>query len=435
MSRKQLKLAVNLRGTGGSMSEWRHPDSEADASVNFELYKEWAQKAEAARLDIIFIADGLYITEQSMPHFLNRFEPISLLSALASVTKNIGLVGTVSSTYSDPFTIARQFGSLDKLSQGRAGWNVVTSGLLDAAAHNFNGKAVEHDDKYELATEYLEVVKGLWDSWEDDAFVRNKETGIFFDPAKMHTLNHKGKYFSVQGPLNIDRSAQGQPVIFQAGLSEPGRNFAAQVANAIYCIPQTIEESIAFRDDMRRRAVSFGRSAEEILIFPNISPVVGKTEEEAEQKYQEIAGLVTIEHALKYTSRYFNHIDLSQYPLDEPAYNLLDLIPGQEGTFKEFTTNLKSGQTLRQLALEATTPRSPFMGTAEQVADKLQAWFEAGACDGFMFVPFGPFGLDDLLNEVVPILQERGIFRTEYESDTLRGNLGLQIPVNRYVQR
>ncbi|MFF2016935.1 LLM class flavin-dependent oxidoreductase [Paenibacillus sp. NPDC058177] len=434
MSDRKIKLAINLRGVGGSMSEWRHPDAKADASIDFELYKEWAQKAEAALFDILFIADGLYITEQSLPHFLNRFEPITLLSALATVTKNIGLVGTVSSTYSDPFTIARQFASLDKMSGGRAGWNVVTSGLLDGAANNFNGKQVHHDEKYELATEYLEITKGLWDSWEDDAFVRDKETGVFFDPAKMHTLNHKGKFFSVKGPLNIDRSPQGQPVIFQAGLSEPGRNFAAQFANAIYAIPQTIEESIAFREDMRKRAAGFGRSADDILVFPNISPVVGATAEEAEQKYQEIAGLVTIEHALNYTSRFFNHLDLSQFPLDEPAINLLELIPGQEGTYKYFTEELQSGKTLRQLALEATTPRSPFMGTAEQIADKLQAWFEAGAADGFMFVPFGPFGLDDFLNEVVPILQERGLFRTAYESSTLRENLGLSIPKNRHAQ-
>ncbi|BBI35225.1 LLM class flavin-dependent oxidoreductase [Cohnella abietis] len=432
MSRRKLKLAVNLRGAGGSMSEWRHPDSKADASVDFELYKKWAQKAEASLLDVIFIADGLYISEQSMPHFLNRFEPISLLSALAAVTSNIGLVGTLSSTYSEPFTVARQFATLDKISNGRAGWNVVTSGLLDEAANNYNGKSIEHDAKYKMATEYLEVIKGLWDSWEDDAFVRNKETGVFFDPAKMHTLNHKGEYFSVKGPLNIDRSPQGQPVIFQAGLSETGRNFAAQVADAIYAIPQTLEEGVAFREDLRRRAVSFGRSADDILVFPNISPVVGKTAEEAEQKYQAIANLVTIEHALKYTSRFFNHHDLTQYPLDEPALNLIDLIPDQQGTFKNFTADLKSGKTLRQLALEATTPRSPFMGTAEQVADLMQQWFEAGAADGFMLVQFGPFGLEDFLDGVVPILQERGIFRKEYESSTLRGNLGIKVPVNRY---
>jgi len=433
VSRKKLKLSVNLRGVGDSISDWKHPDAQPDASVNIEHYKRWAKKAEDARLDAIFIADGLYITEQSLPHFLNRFEPITLLSALAAVTSKIGLVATVSSTYSEPFTLARQFGSLDKLSNGRAGWNVVTSGTLDGAAQNYNKKTVEHDAKYRLATEFLEVTKGLWDSWEDDAFVRDKQSGVFFDPAKMHTLNHTGEFFSVKGPLNIDRSLQGQPVIFQAGLSEPGRNFAAKFADAIYCIPQTITESIALREDIRRRAVSFGRSADDILVFPNISPIVGKTLEEAEQKYQEIASLVTIEDALKYTSRFFNHHDLTQYPLDEPALHLLDLVPTQQGSQKNIADALKSGKTLRQLALEVTTPRSPFFGTPEQVADTLQEWFEAGAADGFMLVSFGPFGLDDFLNNVIPILQERGLFRTEYESDTLRGNLGLTIPSNRYA--
>ncbi|MFF2910638.1 LLM class flavin-dependent oxidoreductase [Paenibacillus sp. NPDC057934] len=433
VSRKQIKLAVNLRGVGDSISEWRHPDAQPDASVNFELYKQWAKKAESALLDAIFIADGLYITEQSLPHFLNRFEPVSLLSALATVTSNIGLVGTVSSTFSEPFTIARQFGTLDKISGGRAGWNVVTSGTLDGAADNYNKKQIEHDAKYKLATEFLEVTKGLWSSWEEDAFVRDKESGVFFDPAKMHTLNHKGEFFSVKGPLSIERSPQGQPVIFQAGTSEVGRNFAAEQADAIYCIPKTITESIAFRKDMRRRAETFSRSADDILVFPSIAPVVGRTAEEAEQKYQEMASLVTITDALKYTSRFFNHHDLTQYPLDEPALNLLDLVPTQQGSLKSFTEALKSGISLRQLALEATTPRSPFMGTPEQVANTLQEWFEAGAADGFMLVPFGPFGMDDFLTQVVPILQERGLFRTEYDSDTLRGNLGLNIPQNHYV--
>ncbi|OBZ19639.1 monooxygenase [Bacillus sp. FJAT-27264] len=433
VSRKKIKLAVNFRGVGDSISEWRHPDAQPDASVNFELYKQWAKKAESALLDAIFIADGLYITEQSLPHFLNRFEPVSLLSALAAVTSNIGLVGTVSSTFSEPFTLARQFGTLDKISGGRAGWNVVTSGTLDGAADNYNEKQIEHDAKYKLATEFLEVTKGLWSSWEEDAFVRDKESGVFFDPAKMHTLNHKGEYFSVKGPLSIERSPQGHPVIFQAGTSEAGRNFAAEQADAIYSIPKTITESIAFREDMRRRAETFGRSADDILVFPSIAPVVGRTAEEAEQKYQEMASLVTITDALKYTSRFFNHHDLTQYPLDEPALNLLELVPTQQGSLKNFTEALKSGITLRQLALEAATPRSPFMGTPEQVADTLQEWFEAGAADGFMLIPFGPFGMDDFLSEVVPILQERGLFRTEYESDTLRGNLGLNIPQNRYV--
>lgn len=433
MTRTQLKLALNLRGSGGSMTEWRHPDSQADASINFELYKKWAQMAEASKLDILFVADGLYITEQSMPHFLNRFEPITILSALAAVTSHIGLVGTLSTTFSEPFNVARQFGSLDKISGGRAGWNVVTSGLLDATANNFNKKQLNQDSKYELATEFVEVTKGLWDSWEDDAFVRDKKTGVFFDPSKLHKLNHQGEYFSIEGPLNIDRSPQGQPVIFQAGLSEAGRDFAARVANAIYAIPTTIAEGVAFRQDLRNRAQTFGRSADELLIFPNISPVIGRTEQEAEQKYQEIAKLVTIDSALKYSSRFFNHHDLSSYPLDEPALPLIDLIADRQGTQKFIADLILKGISLRQLALEVTTPRSPFMGTAEQVADKLQEWFEAGAADGFMLVPFGPFGIEDFLQQVIPILQKRGLFRTEYESNTLRGNLGLPFPINRYV--
>ncbi|MGG3308403.1 LLM class flavin-dependent oxidoreductase [Paenibacillus lautus] len=429
-----LKLGALLHGVGGGTSMWRHPDAQPDASVNFELYKQWVQKAEEGKFDLIFIADGLYINEKSIPHFLNRFEPITILSALAAVSQNIGLVGTLSTSYSEPFTVARQFASLDKISNGRAGWNIVTSPLEGSALNYGKKEHPEHDKRYRIATEYLEVARGLWDSWEDDAFVRNKETGVFFDPEKMHTLNHEGEFFSVKGPLNIARSKQGQPVIFQAGSSEVGKNYASKEADAVFTGHESVEDAAAFYQDVKSRAAGFGRNPDEVLIFPGISPIIGSTAEEAERKYEEIASLVTIENALDYLGRFFEHHDFSQYPLDEPFPELGDLGKNsfQSGTDKIKRDAKEKGLTLRQVALQSATPRGGFIGTPEQVADKIQAWFEAGAADGFMITAAVPNGLEDFVDHVVPLLQERGIYRTEYESDTLRGNLGLPVPENRY---
>ncbi|MFC3748339.1 LLM class flavin-dependent oxidoreductase [Paenibacillus sp. GCM10012306] len=433
---KQLKLGALLHGVGGSTSTWRHPDAKPDASVNFELYKSWVQKAEEGKLDLIFIADGLYINEKSIPHFLNRFEPLTILSALAAVSTNIGLVGTLSTSYSEPFTVARQFGSLDVISGGRAGWNVVTSPLEGSALNYGKKEHPDHSKRYRIATEYLEVTRGLWDSWEDDAFVRDKESGVFFDPEKVHTLDHEGEFFSVKGPLNIARSKQGQPVIFQAGSSEVGRNYAAQEADAVFTGHDTIESAQEFYRDVKARVAASGRNPDEVLIFPGIGPIIGDTEEEAERKYQEVAGLVTIENALNYLGRFFEHHDFSQYPLDEPFPELGDLGRNsfQSGTDKIKKDAKEQGLTLRQVALQSATPRTSFIGTPEQVADQIQTWFQSEAADGFMIAESVPGGLEQFVERVVPILQERGLFRTEYESDTLRGNLGLPVPENRYVK-
>ncbi|THF75340.1 LLM class flavin-dependent oxidoreductase [Cohnella fermenti] len=435
-NRKQIKFGAALHGVGGNVSGWRHPNVLADASVNFEQYKRWTHKAEEGKLDFIFIADGLYINEKSIPHFLNRFEPIALLSALASQSSKIGLVGTLSTTYSEPFTVARQFGTIDKISGGRAGWNIVTS-PLEGTASNFNNKEhPEHDLRYEIAAEYLEVTRGLWDSWEDDAFVRNKETGVFFDPEKLHTLNHQGRFFSVRGPLNIARSPQGRPVIFQAGSSEVGKSFASREADAIFTGHETIEDAVAFYNDVKERAQAFGRSPDDVLVFPGIGPIVGATEEEAERKYREVAELVTIEKALDHLGRFFEHHDFSQYPLDEPFPDIGELGRNsfQSGTDKIKADAKANNWTLREVALRAATRRSEFVGTPAQVADLIQKWFEAGAADGFILFEAVPGGLEDFVDHVVPILQERGLFRKEYESDTLRGNLGLPFPENRYAQ-
>lgn len=437
-NQRKLKFGALIHGVGGNISGWRHPDVQTDASVSLDFYKQQAIKAEEGKFDLVFIADGVYINEKSIPHFLNRFEPLTILSALAAVTSHIGLIGTVSTSYSEPFTVARQLASLDQISHGRAGWNVVTT-PLESTALNYNKTIEEHPNhpkRYRIATEYIDVVKGLWDSWEDDAFVRDKESGVFFDPSKLHTLNHKGEFFSVQGPLNIGRSKQGRPIIFQAGSSEAGINLAAKEADAIFTGQPTLEDAQKFYQDVKSRAKAYGRNPDEIVILPGLSPIIGVTEEEAERKYQEVANLVSIDKALDYLGRYFDHHDFSQYDLDAPFPEIGDV---GRNSFQSTTDRIKQEAknehlTLREVALREATPRSPFIGTPEKVADLIQEWFEGRGADGFNLASSVPNALDDFVDHVVPILQKRGIYRTEYDADTLRGNLGISFPENRYVK-
>ncbi|KFC81771.1 nitrilotriacetate monooxygenase component A [Buttiauxella agrestis ATCC 33320] len=432
---RQLRLGTILHGASGNMSAWRHPAAIADASINFEFVKETALKAEAGKLDFLFVADGLYINEKSIPHFLNRFEPLTVLSALASVTTHLGLVGTLSTSYSEPFTVARQFASLDHLSKGRAGWNVVTS-PLEGSAKNFSREIhPEHALRYRIADEYLDVVKGLWDSWEEDAFIRDKESGQFFDANKLHTLNHHGDFFKVAGPLNISRTPQGRPIVFQAGASDDGKKLAARHADAIFTHHETLEEAQHFYRDVKGQLANHGRSPEDLHIFQGVSVIVGKDAADVENQYQTTAALVSINDALNYLGRYFEHHDFSQYPLDEAFPDIGDL--GQN-SFRSTTDEIKRNArernlTLRQVALEAASPRPRFSGTAQQVADGLQQWFESHAADGFIIQGGTPDTFPRFVDEVVPVLQARGLFRTEYPGTTLRESLGLASPVNQYL--
>lgn len=434
---RQLRLGTILHGASGNMSAWRHPAAPADASINFNFVKETALKAEAGKLDFIFVADGLYINEKSIPHFLNRFEPLTVLSALATVTSRLGLVGTLSTSYSEPFTVARQFASLDHLSNGRAGWNVVTS-PLEGSAKNFSRDThPEHALRYRIADEYLDVVKGLWDSWEGDAFVRNKDTGQFFDPQKLHTLDHHGDFFKVAGPLNIGRTPQGRPIVFQAGASEDGKKLAAKHADAIFTHHDTYDEAQAFWHDVKSQLKQHGRSNDELHIFQGVSVIVGKDADDVEQQYQTTAALVSINDALNYLGRYFEHHDFSQYPLDEPFPDIGDL---GKNSFRSTTDDIKRNArernlTLRQVALEAASPRPRFSGTPEQVADGLQQWFEGYAADGFIIQGGTPDTFPRFVDQVVPLLQARGLFRTEYPGTTLRESLGLEQPANQFTQQ
>ncbi|MFJ2986788.1 LLM class flavin-dependent oxidoreductase [Collimonas sp. NPDC087041] len=434
--KRQIKLGTTIQGAGTTQSAWKHPQVALDASVSFAHYKQVAQKAEAGKFDFLFIVDSTFITPKSAPHFLNRLEPLTALSALSTVTTHLGLVGTLSVSFTEPYTAARQFASLDLLSQGRAGWNVVTTGLEGAALNYSKTEHLPHNVRYKLAQEHLEVVQGLWDSWEDDAFVGDRKAGIFFDPKKLHSLEHKGEFFSVKGPLNIARSKQGQPVIFQAGSSEDGRNLAARSADAIFTIHDSFEQAREFYQDIKRRTAAFGRTPEEILVLPGIDPIIGRTAEEAERKYQERVELITVEEALDQLGRPFTYLDFSVYPLDAPFPELGDI---GSNSYRSYTDKIKKvakeeNLTLRQTALRFAVPRSSFIGTPEQVADVAQKWFEQGAADGFIIGTAGANGLDDFVDLVVPILQARGLFRNEYEHDTLRGNLGLKFVENRHTQ-
>ncbi|QTO23188.1 LLM class flavin-dependent oxidoreductase [Burkholderia seminalis] len=435
MTQRNLTFGLMLHGAGGHMNSWKHPAGPADASVNIDFVTGIAQKAEANGVAFVFVAGGLYINEKSIPHFLNRFEPISILSALATATSRIGLAGTLSTSYSHPFTVARQFASLDLISGGRAGWNVVTS-PLEGSAKNYGGEHPDHALRYEIADEYLETVQGLWDSWDDDAFVRDRASGRFFDRDKLHTLNHQGRFFNVAGPLNIQRSPQGQPVIFQAGSSDAGIALAGKYADAVFTHAPSLDETREFAERVRDSAVAHGRSRTDVKIFPGIGPIVGATREEADAKYRAIRDLLTIDEALAYLGRFFEHHDFSQYPLDAPFPELGEL---GRNSFRSTTDRIKeearkNGSTLREVALEVATPKPGFIGTGEEVADELIRWFDAGAADGFILgFQVQTEGLEDFIRYVIPALEARGRYHRALPGVTLREHLGLPRRASRYA--
>ncbi len=434
MARK-IKLGFILHGVGRTWNDWRHPDRDVGASTSLKAYAHQAQLAERGKFDFLFVADSLSITEKSSPHYLNRFEPISILSALAAVTTRIGLVGTLTVSYSEPFNVARQFSSLDHISGGRAGWNVVTSWLGDTAANFSKAEHPAHDVRYRIAAEYLDVVQGLWDSWEDDAHVADKESGVFVNPDKLHRLDHKGEYFQVRGPLNIKRSQQGQPVIFQAGASNDGRAFAAGRADAIFAAAPTFEDGVSYYADVKARAAGLGRNADELLVLPGIAPIVGDTDAEAEAFYNELAALESLETGFGFLSRTFNDHDFRQYDLDAPFPDVahIGLNSQQSGSLRILNEVRAENLTLRQIVQRLSSPRGAFVGSPETIANELQRWFEGRAADGFVIFEPLPGQLEAFVEKVVPILQARGIYREDYEGETLRDSLGLPFPVNRHA--
>lgn len=443
--KKQIKLGAFLPGSGHHVAAWRHPNSQADGGLNFQHYKRLAQTAQRGKFDMLFLADGLAVWDRGKGReafsrsgqFSVHFEPLTLLSALSVVTEHIGLVATASTTYDEPFHLARKFASLDYLSGGRAGWNVVTSSA-EAAAKNFSREEhLEHSLRYERAREFLEVTSKLWDSWEDDAFLRDKESGIYFDPDKLHIPNHKGEYFSVRGPLNVARPIQGYPVIVQAGSSEAGQDLAAQTAEAIFTAQQTLTEAQNFYSSVKGRLSKYGRSPDHLKIMPGVFPVIGRTEEEAKEKYEQLQELIHPSVGLGLLSGLIGGHDLSKYPLDGPLPDLPDTNGGKSRL--QLITDLarRENLTIRQLYLWIAGARGhrTILGTPEQIADQLEDWFVNDGADGFNIMPpWLPGGLDEFVDLVIPELQRRGLFRTEYEGRTLRENLGLPRPVNQFTK-
>ncbi|MBA9025926.1 LLM class flavin-dependent oxidoreductase [Peribacillus huizhouensis] len=433
---QNIKLGVFLMGPGHHIASWRHPDVQADASEDFLHYQEIAKIAESGKLDMLFLSDGLSFNGLSHPAELVRFEPFTLLAALSVVTTHIGLAATATTTYNEPFHIARKFASLDHLSHGRSAWNVVTS-YYQTEASNFNQQShLSHGLRYDRAKEFVEVVKGLWDSWEEDALVRDKASGVYFDPDKLHALHHQGNYFSVKGPLNASRTPQGRPVIIQAGSSEEGINLAAQTADVIFTAQQTLEEAQAFYKKVKEKVIEYGRSPDDVKIMPGLSPFVGHTEQEAREKYQKLQELIVPEVGLDLLSEYLGGFDLSGYPLDQP---LPENIPETNGnrSRRELLINLARREklTIRELYKHVAGSRGHriIYGDPEGIADQLEEWVANKGADGFnLMLPSFPNSLADFVELVIPVLQQRGLFRTEYEGKTLRENLGLPEPKARY---
>ncbi|GAB1842337.1 LLM class flavin-dependent oxidoreductase [Achromobacter xylosoxidans] len=440
-SPRQIKLGAFLMQTGHHIAAWRHPDAQADAPVNFRHYAELARRAEAAKFDAIFLADSVGVRNTDLASLSrtarsDHFEPLTLLSALAAVTEKIGLIATVSTTYNEPYHVARKFASLDHISGGRSGWNLVTSSG-QGEAQNFNlDEHVEHARRYARAAEFHDVVLGLWDSWEDDAFLRDKHSGQYFDPAKLHPLRHRGEHFSVRGPLNVSRSPQGRPVVVQAGASPAGRDLAARTAEVIFVAHQTFDEARAFYRDIKGRAVEYGRDPDDIKIMPGIFPVIGRSQAEAEDKFARLQDLIHPVVGVQLLSNMIGGFDLSGYPVDGPLPDIPETNGGKSRQQLLIDLARRDNLTIRQLYLRIAGARGhqQVVGTPQSVADQLQQWFEEDGADGFNIMsPWLPGGLDDFIELALPELRRRGLFRTEYSGATLRQHLGLARPAHRAV--
>ncbi|MCB5164445.1 LLM class flavin-dependent oxidoreductase [Streptomyces bambusae] len=435
---RTLHLNAFLMNAGHHDAAWRHPGSQPERITDLAYFQELARTAERGRLDSIFFADGVALWGKARHNALGGFEPLTLLSAIAAVTERIGLIATVSTTFNEPYNLARKFASLDHISGGRAGWNIVTSGTVDEA-RNFNrDEHLEHAVRYERAREFLEVAGKLWDSWEDDAIVLDRAAGVYADTAKLHPAAHRGTHFQVAGPLNVPRSPQGRPLLVQAGSSEDGKEFAARYAEAVFTAQQTLADGQTFYKDLKSRLARYGRAEDGLLVLPGIAPVIGSTEAEARRLEQELTELQVPEYGLAQLSGMLG-VDLTGLPLDG---RLPDLPEERDinGNKSRFTLVAELARredlTLRELIarLGAGRGHRVFAGTPEQIADQLQEWFENGAADGFnIMAPVLPTGLSDFVDHVVPILQQRGLFRTEYTGRTLRDHYGLPRPANRYA--
>jgi FMN-dependent oxidoreductase (nitrilotriacetate monooxygenase family) len=432
-----LHLNAFLMGVGHHEAAWRHPRTDPSLVNDVRHFQNLAAIAERGAFDSVFLADGVQIWGDVEHTAAGKFEPITLLTAMAAATTHVGLIATASTSYTEPYNLARLFSSLDHISGGRAGWNIVTS-AGDRAAQNFNRDAVaDHAERYERADEFLDVVTALWDSWDDDALVVDPATGVFADPGKVHEINHRGRFYQVRGPLNAVRSPQGRPLLVQAGSSEDGKAFAARHAEAVFTAQQTFEEGRAFYRDLKSRLAAHDRLPDELKVLPGIVPVLGSTEAEARRLSDELDELIVPIRAVRQLSELIG-VDLNDHPLDEPLPPLppVTRINGAKSRF-ELVRDLaeRDRLTLRQLIgrLGGGRGHQVIAGTPVQIADHIQRWHEGGAADGFnVMPPLLPSGLEEFVDHVIPELRRRGLFRAGYSADTLRGHYGLTRPVGRF---
>jgi FMN-dependent oxidoreductase (nitrilotriacetate monooxygenase family) len=440
MAKKQMKLGLSMRYLGYHDGAWRHPGVPAGGQSDFQYFLNSARIAERGKFDMVFFADGIGIrANDEPPGSLARsnrnaeLEPITLLSALAPMTSNIGLVTTASTTYNEPYHIARKFSSLDHISGGRAGWNIVTSWSEQEAWNFSREKHLDYDTRYDRASEFVDVVTGLWDSWEEDAFLHDKQSGQFYDPDKLHVLNHKGAHFQVRGPLSVKRTPQGRPILVQAGAAAQGQEIAAANADVVYAAQTEMPAAQAYYAGLKARMAKYGRQPEHLLVMPALVTVVGRTAGEAQAKFDALQEL--IDPLVGLASLYNMLGDLSGYPLDGPVPEPKD------PKVRSIAHNLwqraqRENLTIRQLYLanSAGSGGLRLTGTPSQIVDVMEEWITQGAADGFNLTPTHlPHGIEDFVELILPELRRRGLFRSEYESTTLRGNLGLPEHINRYT--
>jgi FMN-dependent oxidoreductase (nitrilotriacetate monooxygenase family) len=434
----KMKFAVFLMADSNyHIAGWRHPDAYVDAGSNIERWIEFAKTLERGKLDMLFVADVIGVPGVQNPASLryastiDKFEPFTLLAALSSVTRHLGLVATSATAYNEPYNVARTLASLDHLTGGRAGWNLVTGGSYEDAANFSQPTHAAHGDRYERGEEFVDVVRGLWGSYGRDAFPRDKASGRYVDPAKIHVLNHTGKYFSVKGPLSVGRPPQGYPVIVQAGTSEPARKWSARVADVVFTAQSSIDDAKAFYADVKGRMQQHGRHPDDLKVMPGVAMYIGRSQQEAEDKCEALNALIPIDVAVSRLSRMLGGVDLSSYALDEP-------MPDIQGNAARMSTPLnyvrlarRENLTLRQVAMRSAAGKDHWtlIGTPQTIADELERWFVEKAADGFnLLPPHVPGAINEFVDLVVPELQRRDLFRTEYEGATLRENLGVPFP-------
>jgi N-acetyl-S-(2-succino)cysteine monooxygenase len=434
-----MRLGAFFHPTGHHVAAWLDPGSQIDAGTNFSHYVQMTQAAEKAKFDLIFLADAIATRDGNLqalrrwPQYMAYFDPVTLLAGLAAVTKNIGLVATATTSFNEPYHVARRFASLDHMSGGRSGWNVVTSSNA-SEAFNFGRDAhFGHSERYERADEFVKVTKGLWDSWDDDAFVRDRASGLYFDAAKIHHLNHKDKHFSVRGPLNVARPPQGYPVIFQASASDIGKELAAQIAEVIFTPLHDLEQAQKFYRELKDHAAKYGRADDDLVVMPGLNVVVADSEKDADEKIRHLQSLIHPDVGKELLSTALGGLDLSNYDVDKP---LPDHIVAQEmqKTNSRVSYLFKGKPTLRQMYENFGTGRGQrtIKGTPTAIVDQMEKWFLNRGVDGYLIQPpILPASLDEFIARIIPELQNRGLFRTEYTGRTLRENLGLNRPVSR----